>query len=83
MHRTPVSSSAIASIGYNAGSRMLEVEFTSGSVFRYFEVEQDAHEDFLEAPSKGAFFNARIRDAYPFTQMDSASDRRGRRPARR
>ena len=43
---------------------MLEVEFVTGSVYRYRNVEEDVYERFLAAPSKGTFFNEHIRDAY-------------------
>jgi len=32
-------------------------------------VPQDVYEDFREAPSKGAFFNQHIKDAYPWEQV--------------
>jgi hypothetical protein len=69
MFREPVSSGMIAAIGYDEGSETLEVEFHSGAVYRYLGVEPDVHEDFRAAPSKGAFFNAHIKDAYPFEQL--------------
>jgi hypothetical protein len=42
----------IASIGYLARSRMLEIEFVSGTIYRYFDVEQETFGDFLEAPRR-------------------------------
>jgi hypothetical protein len=64
MFREPVVSSSIASIGFDADSETLEVEFVSGTVYRYQDVEEDVYERFLGASSKGAFFNEHIRDAY-------------------
>jgi hypothetical protein len=69
MRRKPVSSSMIASIGYLAQSRMLEIEFVSGRIYRYLSVEQETHDDFLESPSKGTFFNAHIKDEYSFVRV--------------
>jgi KTSC domain len=69
MRRRPVSSSMIASIGYLARSRMLEIEFVSGSIYRYLDVGQETYDDFLEAPSKGTFFNAHIKDEYSFVRV--------------
>jgi hypothetical protein len=37
--------------------------------YRYRGVSQDVFEDLRQAPSKGAFFNVRIKDAYPFEQV--------------
>lgn len=60
--RTPVSSSMIRSIGYCRAQRTLEVEFTRGTVYRYWGVSQGTYDAFLAAPSKGQFFNAAIRN---------------------
>ena len=59
----------IASIGYLARSRMLEIEFVSGSIYRYLDVDKEVNGDFLDAPSKGTFFNAHIKDAYSFVRV--------------
>jgi len=67
--REPVSSTSIAAIGYDDDSEVLEVEFVSGSIYRYRGVSQDMFEDFRQAPSKGAFFNQHIKDAYPWEQV--------------
>lgn len=69
MLREPVSSTSIAAIGYDDDSEVLEVEFVSGSIYRYRGVSQDMFEDFRQAPSKGAFFNQHIKDAYPWEQV--------------
>ena len=59
-----IESSSIASVGYDAESRTLEVEFVHGAVYQYLDVTTDVHVDFLAAGSKGAFFNEAIRDVY-------------------
>jgi hypothetical protein len=66
MRRERVSSSSITSVGYDADIKTLEVEFVSGRVYRYRGVEEEVHEAFLRASSKGKFFNEHIKDAYPF-----------------
>lgn len=63
MRREPVDSDALRSIGYDIGRRILELEFTSGTVYRYFEVPEHLYLDLMQAPSHGAFFAERIRDA--------------------
>jgi hypothetical protein len=63
MERQAVSSRAISSIGYQAGT--LELEFVDGDVYRYFLVPRGLFVEFLQAESKGAFFNERIRDRFP------------------
>jgi hypothetical protein len=69
MFREPVVSESIAAIGYDDDAEVLEVEFVSGAIYRYRGVSQDVFEDLRQAPSKGAFFNRHIKDAYPFEQV--------------
>lgn len=64
MHRLPVESSAIESVGYDARSRTLEIEFAGGGVYRYFAVPERVHELLLRADSRGAFVNRRIKPYY-------------------
>jgi hypothetical protein len=70
MRRVPVTSTSIASVGYDAASRTLEVEFASGGhVYRYFDVPADVHAAFLEAKSHGGFFMTGVRDRYRFERI--------------
>lgn len=61
MDRKPVTSSQISSAGYDPVTRHLEVEFTSGRVAVYFEVEQGEFAGFEEAESKGKYLNEIIK----------------------
>jgi hypothetical protein len=65
MEREAVSSSSIASVGYDPGSETLEVEFVkSGRVYQYLNVPQFMYDRLMQAPSIGIFFNAEIKDGY-------------------
>ena len=68
MRRRPVDSSAITSVGYDPAREMLELEFSSGNVYRYFGVPEEIYEDFLQARSKGQFFGTFIRGQYDSTR---------------
>jgi hypothetical protein len=68
--REPVASSTIASVGYDEDCEVLEVEFVSGAVYRYRGVREEVFDLFLAARSKGTYFNWRIRDAYPWEQVE-------------
>ena len=61
MRRTQISSEAIASVGYDAPARILEVEFISGEVYRYFDVAQGEVDGLFRADSRGAYLNERIK----------------------
>ena len=54
MRREPIESSTIASIGYEAEERRLELEFRQTShIYDYFDVPPEEHAAFRAAESKG------------------------------
>ncbi len=55
----------IASAGYDHGQRVLEVQFTSGTVYRYFLVPARVWRELRAAESAGGYFGAAIRGRYP------------------
>lgn len=63
--RITIESSSLASLGYAADEGVLEAEFRNGDVYRFFLVPANLWKEFLNAHSKGAFFNSRVRDRYP------------------
>ena len=67
--RESVSSSNVASIGYDEASQTLEVEFLNGSVYQYFNVGADLYDQLKAAASKGQFLNTYIRRAYPYSRV--------------
>ncbi len=69
MRRRPVSSSVLASVGYDAARRILEVEFLHHGIYRYVGVESAILRALLAAESKGRYFQARIRDRYPHERL--------------
>lgn len=69
LQRQPVRSSNVASVGYDPTSRVLEVEFHSGGVYRYLNVPEGAYQALLSAPSVGSYLNAKIKDRYRFRKI--------------
>ncbi|MFE7844879.1 KTSC domain-containing protein [Microbacterium sp. NPDC057407] len=65
MRRRPLDSGAIAAVGYDPATAVLELEFVSGEVYRYFAVPPSVHRALLAAKSAGRFFREHIRDVYP------------------
>lgn len=61
MEREPVISSDLASVGYDSVSQILEVEFTSGSVYEYSGVPASIHAGLMSASSLGRFFNQYVK----------------------
>ncbi|HVV83708.1 MAG TPA: KTSC domain-containing protein [Kofleriaceae bacterium] len=55
MIRAPVRSKAIAVVGFDADTNVLEVVLKEGGTYRYFGVPRSVAQAMLEAPSIGAF----------------------------
>lgn len=65
--RTPVDSSFIKSVGFQAtaGYRgTLEIEFANGHVYQYAGVPEGLYDDMMDDYSIGAFFNRKIKPFY-------------------
>jgi hypothetical protein len=69
MKRQPLRSSVLRSAGYDPATAILELEFVSGDVYRYFAVPPSVFRALIEADSPGAYFNATINDRYPTRQV--------------
>lgn len=61
MNRVSVSSSNIASIGYDASRRVLEIEFLNGSVYQYSSVPESLYNGLMNASSHGSYFDSHIK----------------------
>src|SRR5918996_2415207 len=69
MERTPVDSSAIASVGYDQSRQILELEYVDGDVYRYFEVPEALHRALLAAPSIGQFVNTEVKGTFRYEKI--------------
>jgi hypothetical protein len=73
--RIPVQSSNLAAVGFDSRYSLLEVEFHSGAVYRYFDVPRTIARALMQAESKGSFFNSYIRMHYPFERLSPQAER--------
>jgi len=69
MQRQRVSSSNLRSVGYDWWTRTLEIEFHSGSIYRYSRVPQERYTRLMEAGSKGSYFHANIRSSFAYRRV--------------
>lgn len=70
MQRTSVSSSDIASIGYDVSRGTLEVKFNKGSVYQYSGVPESVYRGLMNASSHGSYFDANIKKGgYSYRQV--------------
>ena len=66
MNKTRVESSTLAALGYDEVGEILQLEFRSRTIYRYYGVPAAAYEALLAAPSKGGCFNRTIRGRFPY-----------------
>jgi len=66
-----VDSAAIQTVDYDADHEKLFVRFTSGERYLYVGVPGEVCRSFLDADSKGRFFQAEIRDQYPYNRLET------------
>lgn len=69
LERLRVKSSNVAEVGYDEESRILEVKFHSGGVYRYKNVPKHLFDSLLSSSSVGKFLHACIYPNYPAENM--------------
>lgn len=69
MKRQPLKSTVLRTVGYDPETAVLELEFTSGDVYRYFAVPPSVHRALVESDSPGAYFNQHVNEKYPTRQQ--------------
>ena len=65
-----MQSEALRSVGYDVDMQTLEIEFASGTVYRYYDVPDHLHIGLMTAVSQGEFYASFIRNAgFDFEQV--------------
>lgn len=69
MNRKAVTSSNIASIGYDEDSQTLEVQFLDGSIYQYFDLPSHLNEGLMNASSHGQYLAQNIKGVYRYSKV--------------
>lgn len=69
MERILVQSSNLSAVAYDDQTYHLDVEFKSGSQYRYYNVTPEVYEGLTTAPSKGVYFNNIIKPKFHFVNL--------------
>lgn len=69
----PINSTMASAVGYDGQRKILQIEFNSGSVYQYADVERETWERFLASNSKGKFFNKEIKGHYVSHCLDDGT----------
>ena len=70
LDRVYVTSSNLKSVGYDPSTKMLEIEFRDGALYRYDGVPPDVHCELMGAGSHGKYFHQHIRNVYSYCLID-------------
>ncbi len=65
MERKRVNASTIRSAGYDARNRLLEIEFSNGSIFQYSGVSEEVYRRLMSDPSPAVIFATTSRRVFP------------------
>jgi hypothetical protein len=74
--RRRAASTSIRRVQYDAISRTLVVEFTTGAVYEYYDVPKRVASDFLRAKRRDDFVAARLLPHHKFSQVGPGTARR-------
>lgn len=70
MQRQSVSSSNLASVGYDEDNSILEIEFNHGGIYQYSNVSKAIYEELMSASSHGQYFDQNIKKGgYSFSKI--------------
>ncbi len=70
MKRDNVSSSNLASVGYDAENQILEIEFNHGGIYQYENIPYSIYNGLMNASSHGQYFDRNIKKGgYPFRKI--------------
>ncbi|MGH8599832.1 MAG: KTSC domain-containing protein [Burkholderiales bacterium] len=65
MERKRLSAGRIRAVGYDSRARVLELEFSDGSVYQYTGVSDEVHRRLVSASAAASYFRDNIEEEYP------------------
>ncbi len=68
----PVASPMASAIGYDSENEVLQIEFNSGAVYQFSEVDEDTWEDLYTSEAVGRYFNQNIKGRYQSQRVDNS-----------
>lgn len=72
MQRILIESKAIASVGYDAETFRLQIEFRDGAIYQYSGIGPEIWSALLNSESKGQYLNREIRGRFAHQLISNA-----------
>ncbi|AFY58358.1 hypothetical protein Riv7116_5997 [Rivularia sp. PCC 7116] len=68
----PVASAMASAIGYDSENEVLQIEFNSGAVYQYSDIDEDTWEDLYSSDAVGKYYNQYIKGKYQSQRIDNS-----------
>ena len=68
----PVASTMASAIGYDSENEVLQIEFNSGAVYQYSDIDEDTWEECKSSDALGKFYNQYIKGKYQSQRIDNS-----------
>ncbi|MBD3372733.1 MAG: KTSC domain-containing protein [Candidatus Coatesbacteria bacterium] len=69
MLRLPINCRIIATVGYQSGDELLELEFNNGQVYQYEGVSVEVYRAMMGSPKPGDYYREHIRYHFPYRRI--------------
>ena len=67
-----VASTMASAIGYDSDNEVLQIEFNSGEVYQYSDIDEDTWEDLYSSNAVGKYYNQYIKGRYQSQRIDNS-----------
>jgi len=68
----PIASTMANAIGYSPENEVLQIEFNSGAVYEYSDIDEGTWEDLYTSDAVGRYFNQNIKGRYQSRRIDNS-----------
>ena len=68
----PVASTMASAIGYDSENEVLQIEFNSGAVYQYSDIDEHTWEDLHSSDAVGRYYNQYIKGKYQSQRIDNS-----------
>ena len=69
LERQPVKSRILRSLGYDEGTKILEIEFQTGLVYQYAGVPPKVYQELIRSDEIGKYFIDKVRNRFRTKQI--------------
>lgn len=73
MKMQTVTSSKLASVGYEPNTLILRIEFIKDGIYEYYGIPEFHHTGLMEAESPGRYFKKFIKDKFRYVRLQNQS----------